>query len=181
MGAVQEQPAAELVAEVEARLAELETLPDPRARDVAGEAMAALLALYGAGLARLCEEIAAVDDGRLAAALADDELVSHLLLVHGLHPVSLEDRVAGALDSVRPYLSSHGGGVELLGVEEPEVRLLLQGSCSGCPSSRATLTHAIEAAIRRAAPEIETVVAREAPRAEPPPVQIEWTQCLPMA
>ena len=40
---------------------------------------------------------------------------SHLLLLHGLHPVPLEARVRAALDEVRPYLESHGGDVELLG------------------------------------------------------------------
>ena len=34
---------------------------------------------------------------------------SHLLLLHGLHPVPVEERVRGALDEVRPYLESHGG------------------------------------------------------------------------
>ena len=58
------------------------------------------------------------DDGALAEALAGDELVAHLLLLHGLHPVPLEERVRGALDEVRPYLDSHGGDVELLGVED---------------------------------------------------------------
>ena len=46
-------------------------------------------------------------------ALAGDELVEHLLLLHGLHPVSVEERVREALDGVRPYLGSHGGDVEL--------------------------------------------------------------------
>ena len=67
--------------------------------------------------------------------MTDDELVSHLLLLHGLHPVSLGDRVLDALDEVRPYLESHGGDVELVGMEGPVVRLRMQGSCSGCPSS----------------------------------------------
>ena len=46
----------------------------------------------------------------------EDELVAHLLLLHGLHPVPVRERVLGALDEVRPYLATHGGGVELLDV-----------------------------------------------------------------
>ena len=53
--------------------------------------------------------VAERDDGTLADALAGDELVAHLLLLHGLHPVPLEARVRGALDEVRPYLETHGG------------------------------------------------------------------------
>jgi Fe-S cluster biogenesis protein NfuA/nitrite reductase/ring-hydroxylating ferredoxin subunit len=121
----------------------------------------ALLELYGAGLERIVEEVAARDDGQLAEALAADELVAHLLLLHGLHPVALEDRVRQGLDEVRPYLESHGGNVELLDIEGAAVRLRLQGSCSGCPSSTMTLKLAIENAIHKAAPEIEDVIADE--------------------
>ncbi|MDQ6818628.1 MAG: NifU family protein, partial [Actinomycetota bacterium] len=52
---------------------------------------------------------------------------------------------------------------ELLGIDGSDVRLRLQGSCSGCPSSRMTLKLAIENAIRKAAPEIEEVIAEEEP------------------
>ena len=107
----------------------------------------------GAGADR--RDVGERDDGALARALADDELVAHLLLLHGLHPVPLEERVREALDEVRPYLDSHGGDVELLGVEDGVVRLRLQGSCSGCPSSAVTLKLAIEDAIHRRAPEVE--------------------------
>ena len=107
--------ARERVGRVEALLEAVDALPDPAARETATDMAAALLELYGEGLARLVGHVAEHDDGRLAAALAGDELVAHLLLLHGLHPVPLEERVRGALDEVRPYLESHGGGVELLG------------------------------------------------------------------
>ncbi len=164
----------ELVAEVEQLLEEIETLDDPVARGKATGVVQALLELYGAGLERIVEEVAARDDGELAAALADDELVSHLLLLHGLHPLGLEDRVRAALGEVRPYLESHGGNVELLAIEEPAVRLRLVGSCHGCPSSAMTLKLAIENAIRKAAPEIEEVIAESGDAAaEPALLQIE--------
>jgi Fe-S cluster biogenesis protein NfuA len=43
------------------------------------------------------------------------------------------------------------------------VRLQLQGSCSGCPSSAVTLRHGIEEAIYRAAPDVERIEAEDAP------------------
>lgn len=169
-----------LVADVEELLARLDELPDDPARELASELMAALLALYGAGLERIVEEVAARDDGSIAAALAGDELVAHVLMLHGLHPVPLADRVRGAIEDVRPFLESHGGNVELVAIEEPTVRLRLQGSCHGCPSSQATLKLALQEAIVKAAPEIETVVAQEDPVAAPAGlVQIEWASCLP--
>src|SRR5437763_14748789 len=116
-----------LVGNVERLLEQLETLTDPVARQTATAVVQALLELYGAGLERIVEEIAARDDGRLAQALADDELVAPLLLLHGLHPVALEDRVVEALDGVRPYVESHGGNVELLEISQSTVHRRLQG------------------------------------------------------
>lgn len=168
-----------LVGEVERLLDELEALPDPFARQTATAAVQALVELYGAGLERIVEEIAARDDGELAAALADDELVAHVLLIHGLHPVSVEARIGEALDSVRPYLESHGGSVELLVVDGSTVRLRLHGSCSGCPSSSITLKLAIENAIRKSAPEIEEVIAEDA--TDSPLIQIEVAIPAPTA
>ena len=147
----------------------MDALPDPAARETATAGGPALLELYGEGLARLVGHVAEHDDGRLAAALAGDELVSHLLLLHGLHPVPLEARVRGALDEVRPYLASHGGGVELLGIEDGVVRLRMEGSCDGCPSSAATLTLAIEDAIQKAAPDVRAIEAETPSRRRPRP------------
>ena len=85
-----------------------------------------------------------------------DHLVNSLLLLYGLHPLDLQLRVLQALEKVRPYLNSHGGNVELLGVIEDEgiVRLRLQGNCKSCPSSAMTLKLAIEEAIYEAAPDV---------------------------
>ncbi len=152
----------EQVARVEGLLEQLEALPDAAARETATEVVQALLDLYGEGLGRIVDLIAARDDGPLAEALGDDELVAHLLLLHGLHPVSVEERVRGALQGVLPYLESHGGNVQLLGVEEGIVHLRLEGSCSGCPSSSMTLKLAIEDAIFKAAPDVEEVRAEGA-------------------
>ena len=69
----------------------------------------------------------------------------------------VRERVVGALDEVRPYLASHGGGVELLDVADGVVHLRLEGSCNGCPSSAATLRSAVEEAIARAAPDVDRI------------------------
>ncbi len=92
-------------------------------------------------------------------ALCEDTLVENLLILHGLHPLSLEDRVEAALDSVRPYLASHEGDVEFVGVEGDIVHVRFRGSCDGCPSSSATMKSAVERAIHERIPEIASVVA----------------------
>lgn len=151
------------VTDVEALLEAVEQIADPAARETATQLAQALLDLYGDGLERLVEHVAECDtDGRLAAAVAADELVSHLLLVHGLHPVPVEERVRSALDEVRPYLGTHGGDVALLEVRDGVAWLRLEGTCNGCPSSTATLRLAIEEAIAKAAPDLEGVEAQGA-------------------
>ena len=139
------------------------------ARERAEELVRLTADLYGAGIERILD--IAYDAGQLddevLAALAADELVASLLLVHGLHPYDVDLRVEQALESVRPYLGSHGGDVELLEVtDEGVVRLRLLGSCDGCPSSSVTLKLAVEGAIEAAAPEVTAIEVEEAP-AEP--------------
>jgi Fe-S cluster biogenesis protein NfuA len=162
--------ARERVEYVDALLERVEALSDPATQDLAMELVQALLAVYGEGLARI---MAGADP-------VSDELVAHLLLLHGLHPVPLDERVTGALDEVRPYLASHGGGVELLGVEAGVVRLRLKGSCSGCPSSAITLKSAVEEAIHKAAPDVEAILSEDDPAAEPAPLQIDLACPVPL-
>ena len=76
--------------------------------------------------------------------LTADPLVEGLLLLHGLHPLDADARIQRALDQVRPYLGSHAGGVQYLGVTDGVARLRLEGSCHGCPSSTVTVRLAIE-------------------------------------
>lgn len=144
----------------------------PSARARAEDLVASVSTLYGAGLGRLLEILD--EAGRLGPsvldALADDELVSGLLLVHDLHPYDVDTRIGRALDKVRPYLGTHGGDVELLGIDdEGVVRLRLLGSCDGCPSSSVTLELAVEGAVAAAAPEMTRieVTAGAATKAQP--------------
>src|SRR4051794_23150885 len=168
--------ARERVARVDALLEQVEGSIGAVPVDMALDLVQALLDLYGEGLARVVGHVAARDaDGALASAFASDELLSHLLLLHGLHPEPLEARVRSALDEVRPYLESHGGDVELLEIsEDGVVRLALRGSCDGCASSSATMALAIEEAIHRVAPDVAEVVADGAAAPAPAPLlQIE--------
>jgi Fe-S cluster biogenesis protein NfuA len=153
--------ARERVARVEAQLNRLD--PD------ALEAVAGLVELYGEALERVLERVPASE-------LAGDELIRHLLIVHGLHPQSVEERVLAALDEVRPYLASHSGGVELVGIDDEVVRLRLEGTCHGCPSSTATLKLAVEQAIFEAAPEIARVEAEGAVEEAMPGVALPIVQ-----
>jgi Fe-S cluster biogenesis protein NfuA/nitrite reductase/ring-hydroxylating ferredoxin subunit len=136
----------------------------------AEELVRLLLGLYGEGLGHIMAALRA--EGEAGAAVLDrllaDPLVESLLLLHDLHPLDVDTRIQRALDQVRPYLGSHAGGVQYLGVTEDGVaRLRLEGSCHGCPSSTVTVQLALKGAIEDAAPEV-TEVAVEGMTAPPP-------------
>jgi Fe-S cluster biogenesis protein NfuA len=145
---------------IERLIARIEAAPDPSVRADALELTRSLMELHGAALDRLMEIVAQA--GAAGYALMDDfagdDLVASLLLLYGLHPHDLETRVRKALDKARPFLHSHGGDVELLGVVEGVVRLRLAGSCPSCPSSTMTLKLAIEQAIYEAAPDVTEII-----------------------
>ena len=137
--------------------AQLESTGDSAPRELTEELVSAVVQMYGAGLERIVDSLfeAGTEGERLAARLAEDPLIATLLLIHDLHPVPLEQRVQDALDSVRPYMESHGGNVALLSLEDGIARIHLQGSCSDCSASAVTLELAIKQALEEAAPDLE--------------------------
>jgi Fe-S cluster biogenesis protein NfuA/nitrite reductase/ring-hydroxylating ferredoxin subunit len=147
----------------------------PSAALAAEELVSLLVGLYGGGLAAIVEVIGEQGEAGAAilAALADDPRVEGLLLLHDLHPLDVDARIQRALDRVRPYLGSHAGGVQYLGVTDGVARLRLEGSCDGCPSSTVTVELAIRGAVEDAAPEVtEVVVEGVAAAPEPGLLQI---------
>ncbi len=137
---------------------------------IADELVRLLVGLYGDGLARVTEILAGQGPAgvEIMNAMIEDPLVESLLLLHDLHPLDVDARVQRALDEVRPYLGSHAGGVEYLGVSGGVARLRLQGSCDGCPSSTVTVQLAIEGAVLNAAPEVSAVVVEGMTKAPEP-------------
>ncbi len=74
--------------------------------------------------------------------------------------LSIKERVAKALERVRPYLQSDGGDIDLLDVtEDMTVMVKLKGACHGCPYSMQTLKAGVEQAIMKEVPEIKRVIS----------------------
>lgn len=75
-------------------------------------------------------------------------------------PLQVREQVAAMIEKLRPYIQSDGGDIELVGVTEAGVvEIRFQAACVGCPSSEMTLTHTIEANLKKAVPEVTSVVA----------------------
>ncbi len=141
------------------------------AAPAAEELVGLLVGLYGDGLGQIVTVLREQGQpgAEMLAKLADDPLVESLLLLHGIHPLDVDARIQRALDRVRPYLGSHAGGVEYLGVFDGVARLKLEGSCNGCPSSTVTVQLAITGAVQDAAPEVTEVVVEGMTTAPPEP------------
>ena len=60
---------------------------------------------------------------------------------------------------VKPAVEMDGGAIQFKSYEDGKVNLMLQGSCSGCPSSMITLKAGIEGMMKRMIPEVQEVVA----------------------
>jgi Fe-S cluster biogenesis protein NfuA len=139
---------------IEELLGQIRSTGDPATAETAEEVVRLVVELYGAGLERAVE----LARPEVTERLAGDELVASLLIVHDLHPLDTKARVQAALERVRPYLGSHAGGVELLGIDDDGVvHLELEGTCNGCQSSTLTVKLSIERAIEEAAPEVTGV------------------------
>lgn len=139
-------------------------------QQTAEELVRLLVEMYGDALGRVVAVLTERDPA-LVERLTGDDLVNSLLVLHDLHPLDVDTRIQRALDGVRPYLGSHAGGVEYLGVDDQGVaRLRLEGNCHGCPSSTVTVRTAIEGAILGAAPEVIAVDVAGVTEPEPAPL-----------
>ncbi len=73
---------------------------------------------------------------------------------------SIEDKITALLEKyVRPAVEMDGGHIAFKSYDDGIVRLSMQGSCSGCPSSSITLKNGIEGLLKRMIPEVKEVLA----------------------
>jgi hypothetical protein len=144
---------------IEALVRSLETCGDAVAREGARELVRTVLDMHAAGLRKLLELVARVGDSGsdLVERFARDPLVSSLLLLHRLHPVPVERRVADAIDDLRSRIRSGGGDVELLAATEEMIRVRLHGN----PSSGPAMRLAVEAALTEMAADVPILEIEE--------------------
>jgi Fe-S cluster biogenesis protein NfuA/nitrite reductase/ring-hydroxylating ferredoxin subunit len=113
---------------------------------------------------------------RIVRGEVDHPIARSVLAMYELAELDDAEQVESALDSVRPYVESHGGALELLGVDDGVVRVRMRGACVGCAGSSITLRRGVEAALREGYPGFRELVAEEgngAAGAASPLLQIE--------
>ena len=73
---------------------------------------------------------------------------------------TFEEKVKSIIEAIRPNLQSHGGDIELVGTDDDKnVKVRLQGACSGCPGAQMTLKMGVERLLQEKIPEVKEVVA----------------------
>jgi Fe-S cluster biogenesis protein NfuA len=102
-----------------------------------------------------------LEDGKT---LVNEEEVAAMKTESGteieLNESDVVKRIKELLDNyVRPAVEMDGGAIQFRSYEDGVVNLMLQGSCSGCPSSMITLKAGIEGLMKRMIPEVKEVVA----------------------
>ena len=137
---------------------------DPQWRESAEEIIRLLMQLYGAGIARTIEILGP----EAAVRLADDKLVSSLLLLHGLHPVDAQSRIQEALQRIERRLD----GVQLSVTVDSDYVAHVRVEWNGGAPPPATLGGMIERAVAESAPDIGGVDIEGLPQPAVPLVQI---------
>jgi hypothetical protein len=140
---------------IEQVIRQIEATGDPNVRTAARELVQLVMELHGAGLDRILEILRANGDSGqfLLESMGRDELVSSLLVLYNLHPLSLEERVQRALEKVNRQLRPHSATVELTGIEDGTVRLSLKANGRG-----PALKEIVETTIYQAAPDMTALV-----------------------
>jgi Fe-S cluster biogenesis protein NfuA/nitrite reductase/ring-hydroxylating ferredoxin subunit len=145
--------------EFDKAVAELETLVGTLERD--GDERALLLLQLMDAIHRPALEL-------LLAGTPEHPIATAVLAMYELVPLDEHTQVEEALDEVRPYIESHGGGLELLDVDGGVVHVRMSGSCHGCAASAMTLRRGVETKLRERIPWFEEIVAHEPEEADEP-------------
>ncbi|MEF9908400.1 hypothetical protein [Streptomyces sp. P9-A2] len=143
---------------------------DRAACEAAEELVRVLMEFYGAGFSRALDLLGRDPDKPVREAwdaLLGDELVSSLLVLHGLHPDDVATRVTRALKAVQHPVESAG-----FDAATGELRLRLTGSGGGCGSTREAVEQAARDVLACYAPEVTAVVLEADTEREPVLLQI---------
>ena len=148
-------------------LERMEGIEDERTREEVFALLEGIDVLHRQALGRLLDLVTDLGGSGLAERVSQDPVVRTLLEMYDLPEADERTQVERALEGVYPYFESHGGKLEVLGVEEGRVRVRLSGSCEGCPGTATTLERVVEEALREGFPGFRELVAEEPPPTTP--------------
>lgn len=140
-------------------------------------------AFHRDGLGRLVDMIRSWRGEIFLEAVAQDPICGTLFDAYGLGEGRDAQREAAlaverAMQDVRPMVESHGGSIEVEAITDGVVSVRLAGTCDGCPSSQATLTYGVEAALREHWPHFRRLEVLD-PATEADPARASLTCGIP--
>ncbi len=159
----------ELRDQIGSGLERLDQLPDVETRDSVYSLLEAIDTLHRDSLGHLMARLGGLAGPGVVEGLSRDPVTRSLLELYDLLPQDHGDhddpaaQVSTALLEVHPYLESHGGHLEVRGVDGGRVHVQLTGSCEDCPGSSVTLRRVVEQALREHIPWFTELVVEEAP------------------
>ena len=150
---VEQMPYSQVMMRVGELYEELLAHPDPAVGHKVEEMLDWVDAFHREGLGRLVEMIRSWRGEIFLESVARDEITGTFLATYDLGELPASDTAAAdavnaALEEVRPFVESHGGTIAVDSILDGVVKVRMLGSCDGCPSSTATLTGGVEAALR---------------------------------
>jgi Fe-S cluster biogenesis protein NfuA len=143
---------------------QFESNADPSTRAMARDLVEALMAIHGTALQQILELAAYAGEAgeAIIRKCGQDDLVSSVLLLYGLHPENLRSRVTYALEKTRNTLRAQSATAELVSVgDDGAVTVRLGVKSAGCGSSVASVKATLEAALYNAAPDAMSIVINE--------------------
>jgi Fe-S cluster biogenesis protein NfuA len=139
-----------LLAALNDQLDQLEAMPGP-VSELGLTAVAGVAEIYGQALVRTLE----LADPAAVERMLGDELIAHLLALHGIHPESVETRLTRVIDALRAAVSDQGGMVELDRLDETVA--VVRVALGGRASRSADVEHTVRRAVMTAVPELANV------------------------
>jgi Fe-S cluster biogenesis protein NfuA len=146
-----------LLAELNAQLEQLEAMTGP-VGELALAAVAGLAEIYGQALARTLDLAGPVVVERMLG----DELIGHLLALHGIHPEPVEARLDRVIEELRAALAAQGGTIEMVRLDDGVAVVRVSGGGHG--SRSADVEPVVRRAVLTAVPELTGVTIMAAGR-----------------
>ena len=150
-----------LARRVDEAIAAIAGLDEP-AKARATDLKDAIEAFHKLALTRMVRALKADPRGKeLLFDMVDAPEIRALLTMHGILRADPLTRATRALETVKPYVQSHGGDVELVRLEGDTAVVRLSGACRGCSLSAVTLRDSVTEALKAQVPEIARVELAE--------------------
>lgn len=130
--------------------------PETAGREAARELLEVVLDLHGLALARVCATVAAIENGaELTRLIVGDPYARAVMLLHGLHPLSVEERLREAITRMETHWGHRGVEVRLLRVADGTARVRVYKNDNGEPDE--LLTREVEGVLANAAPDLDGI------------------------